>query len=154
MSTSSLHHPHSIFLVNYHFTMLPISPCPSPLVRVASCRHRNSHTGIAYSAAGCVVAAGPEDPSLSSSEVLPRGRMPEALCSDMVKGLSNVYMASNPARIVTCGQVITVFREDLLMRMRRNAVVPPNDDAETLNEVGCPICHTLALRRSWLNLCA
>lgn len=134
--------------------MLPISPCPSPLVRIASCRHKNSHTGIAYSAAGCVVAAGPEDPTLSSSEVLPRGRMPEALCSDMVKGLSNVYMASNPARIVTCGQVITVFREDLLMKMRRNAVVPPNDDAETLNEVGCPICHTLALRRSWLNLYA
>ena len=39
------------------------------------------------------------------------------------------HSSSNPARIILCGQEIVIFREELLARMRRAAVLPPNEDA-------------------------
>ena len=82
-----------------------------------------------------VLVPGPRDLTLGSADVLPRGRLPQALCSEMLKVVANCHLASNPARVCVCGQMLVIFREDLLLKMRRNCVIAPcEDETEDYNE--------------------
>ena len=82
-----------------------------------------------------VLVPGPDDPCLSSNEVLPRASMPRTICTAVLEAVEHCTLASTPCRLVLCGQHIVVHREELLVKMRRQCVISPMSTGnETLND--------------------
>ncbi|TPX51290.1 DNA-directed DNA polymerase [Synchytrium endobioticum] len=73
---------------------------------------------------------GPNDPW--AGNVLPRPPIPDIYTGRMRARVVNSHFTMNPCRIKYCTQEIVVFREDLLNKMRRNVIIPPdmNQDIE------------------------
>lgn len=70
-----------------------------------------------------VIVPGPSDPG--SGRVLPRAPLPPSLTGSLRARVRNLTFATNPCRIRYYTQEIVVFRDDLLSRLRRHCVVPP-----------------------------
>tara|TARA_B110001452_G_scaffold13274_1_gene10962 strand:+ start:210 stop:1865 length:1656 start_codon:yes stop_codon:yes gene_type:complete len=83
-----------------------------------------------------VFVPGPDDASTTSPDVLPRAALPDAIAGDVLREvLANCHLTTNPARLSLCGQSVVIFREQLLSKMRRSCVLPPNEEeSEDLNE--------------------
>ena len=83
-----------------------------------------------------VFVPGPDDPSMSSADVLPRSALPASIAGDVLRdALANCHLTSNPARLSICGQSVVIFREQLLSKMRRSCVLPPNEEeTDDLNQ--------------------
>ncbi|KAJ3295638.1 DNA polymerase epsilon subunit 2 [Borealophlyctis nickersoniae] len=75
-----------------------------------------------------IFVPGPHDPWAST--ILPRPRIPDFFTARLRAKAPKAVFMSNPCRIKYCTQEIVVFREDLVNKMRRNCIVPPNDDGE------------------------
>jgi len=76
-----------------------------------------------------VFVPGPQDPGVDF--VLPRPRLSKIVTRTMEQklvheGVCKAVFMSNPCRIRYCTQEIVIFRSDLLKKLRRNCVVPPN----------------------------
>eukprot|EP00937_MAST-01D_sp_MAST-1D-sp2_P002524 g2524.t1 len=69
-----------------------------------------------------VFVPGPDDPG--AANVLPRPALPRFFTDRLRARLPNAYFASNPCRIRFYTQEIVVFREEILHKMRRHAVLP------------------------------
>jgi DNA polymerase epsilon subunit 2 len=57
--------------------------------------------------------------------ILPRPKIPDFFTSKLITQFKNVVFTSNPCRIRYCTQEIVIFRENLLSRFQRNALVKP-----------------------------
>ncbi|KAI8816342.1 DNA polymerase alpha/epsilon subunit B-domain-containing protein [Fimicolochytrium jonesii] len=73
-----------------------------------------------------ILIPGPNDPW--SANIMPRKGIPEYFMGRMKQKAPKLVLASNPCRIKYCSQEILIFREDLLSKMRRNAIVSPASD--------------------------
>jgi len=78
-----------------------------------------------------VFVPGPDDPTLGSADVLPRSPLPRALCSALDETLAHAHFTSNPARLTVCGKQMVILREDLLARLRRCTLLPPNEEVSS-----------------------
>ncbi|KAJ1623271.1 DNA polymerase alpha/epsilon subunit B-domain-containing protein [Pavlovales sp. CCMP2436] len=78
-----------------------------------------------------VFAPGPKDLTLGASEALPRSRLPATFTAALRERVKHVHFASAPARLRFYGREIVVFREDLVVHTRRNAIVEPNEGEST-----------------------
>jgi len=70
-----------------------------------------------------ILVPGPADPG--PGNVIPRPPLPECFTSTLRQRLPSVSMSSNPCRIRHGDKHFVFFREDLMHKMRRNCVVPP-----------------------------
>ncbi|KAJ3026377.1 UNVERIFIED_CONTAM: DNA polymerase epsilon subunit 2 [Siphonaria sp. JEL0065] len=75
-----------------------------------------------------VFVPGPSDPW--GGNMIPRPPIPEVFLARMRGRIPNAVFASNPARIKYCNQEIVIFREDLMSKMRRNCIIPPDEEQE------------------------
>ncbi|KAI8799573.1 DNA polymerase alpha/epsilon subunit B-domain-containing protein [Cladochytrium replicatum] len=75
-----------------------------------------------------VFVPGPQDPW--GSDILPRPTVPKSMCERLMNRVRNARFVSNPCRIRYCTQEIVLFREDLMKKLRRNCVVPPDFQQE------------------------
>ncbi|PRP79059.1 DNA polymerase epsilon subunit 2-like [Planoprotostelium fungivorum] len=74
-----------------------------------------------------VFVPGPTDPGGQLSSILPLPPLPSSFTNVIREKLPNAIFTTNPCRIRFHGQDITVFREDVLNKMRRQCIVPPTD---------------------------
>ena len=114
----------------------PGDPRKSPLVQVAGFFDRLYELIASFpdmaAASHFIFVPGPNDPGLG--KILPRAPLPSSVLGRL-PSLPNVHFASNPCRIRYYSQVITVFREDLVHKLRRNCVLPTNlVDTKLLHE--------------------
>jgi DNA polymerase epsilon subunit 2 len=72
-----------------------------------------------------VFVPGPGDPSLGGAAV-PRPPMPESFTKLFRESIPSAVFTTNPARIRFYGKEIVVFRQNLMSKMRRHAVLAPN----------------------------
>ena len=91
-----------------------------------------------------VLVAGPDDPTLSTPDVLPRAGLARSLCTDLLQTLGHCELVSSPARIVLCEQTIVVHREELLVKARRACILPPNTEVRRIGiqRAALPCTHT------------
>lgn len=75
-----------------------------------------------------LLVAGPRDPGAGAA--YPRRPLPAYLTEQLAKKVKHLTMASNPCRVRFYTQEIVFFREDLLKKMQRNAVLPPKAGPE------------------------
>ena len=68
-----------------------------------------------------VVCVGPQDPG--SGAVLPFRPLAKYFTRELSKRIKHINFASNPCRMRFYSQEIVFFREDLLRKMRRHAIV-------------------------------
>lgn len=73
-----------------------------------------------------ILVPGPLDLTQSSLSIFPRKPLMLAPTSRMRSKIPHVHLASNPCRIVFCGQEIVIFRDDLMTRMMRNCLFQHN----------------------------
>lgn len=73
-----------------------------------------------------VLLPGPKDLLLGPNEALPRSRLPAVFTRKLQASASNVHFASSPARLRFFGRELVLFRDELVIHMRRNAIVEPN----------------------------
>ncbi|KAJ3382906.1 DNA polymerase epsilon subunit 2, partial [Entophlyctis sp. JEL0112] len=76
-----------------------------------------------------VFVPGPTDPW--GGKTIPRPPLPDVFLARIRAKVQNAVFTSNPARIKYCTQEIVVFREDLVSKMRRNCIVPPDEHQES-----------------------
>ncbi|KAI9340311.1 DNA polymerase alpha/epsilon subunit B-domain-containing protein [Obelidium mucronatum] len=81
-----------------------------------------------YKTSQFVFVPGPSDPW--GGNMIPRPPIPEVFLARMRARVPKAIFATNPARIKYCNQEIVVFREDLMTKMRRNCIVPPDEEQE------------------------
>ena len=75
-----------------------------------------------------VLVPGPDDATASSPDVLPRSALPESVAGEVLRAAArNCHLTTNPARLTLCGQSVVIFREQLMSKMRRSCVLPPNE---------------------------
>jgi len=70
-----------------------------------------------------VLIAGPRDPGAGAA--YPRRPLPSYITEPLAKKVKHLTLASNPCRIRWYTQEMVFFREDLLKKMQRNAILPP-----------------------------
>ena len=70
-----------------------------------------------------LLVAGPRDPGAGAA--FPRRPLPAYLTEPLAKKVKHLTLASNPCRVRFYTQEIVFFREDLLKKMQRNAILPP-----------------------------
>ncbi|KAI9366064.1 DNA polymerase alpha/epsilon subunit B-domain-containing protein [Zopfochytrium polystomum] len=75
-----------------------------------------------------IFVPGPADPL--AGDLLPQRPLPETFMRRMKERVPNAILATNPCRIKYCTQEVIVFRQDLISKMRRNAIIYPNLEAE------------------------
>jgi DNA polymerase epsilon subunit 2 len=68
---------------------------------------------------------------VGTHNALPRRPIPELFTKELRKKVAHVTFASNPCRLRFYTQEIVLFREDLLRKMQRNAVLPPKTDEDS-----------------------
>ncbi|KAI8615353.1 DNA polymerase alpha/epsilon subunit B-domain-containing protein [Chytriomyces sp. MP71] len=81
-----------------------------------------------YKVSRLIFVPGPQDPW--GGAILPRPAIPEVFLQRIRAKLPGVVFTSNPARIKYCNQEIVLFREDLMSKMRRNCIIPPDEEQE------------------------
>jgi DNA polymerase epsilon subunit 2 len=74
-------------------------------------------------AAKFLLVPGPRDPGAAAA--YPRRPLPSFLTDPLAKRVKHLSSASNPCRVRFYTQELVFFRENLLKRMQRNAVIPP-----------------------------
>ena len=80
-----------------------------------------------------VFVPGPNDPG--SANLLPRPDLPKFFTQKMRDRVPSATFASNPCRIRFFTQEIVIFREEILHKMRRHAVMPlAGDDTTQVTE--------------------
>ena len=109
-----------------------------------------------------VLVPGPDDPSLSAADVVPRSGLPRSLTTDLTDAVKHCELATSPARLVLCGQHIVIHRDELMVKARRACVMPPSPDeplqhhlVKTLIDQAhlCPLPPTEVPRLEALDLC-
>ncbi|KAG4102701.1 DNA polymerase epsilon, subunit B [Neocallimastix lanati (nom. inval.)] len=71
---------------------------------------------------------GPNDPW--GEAVIPRSPIPNVFTEKIRTKIPNIHFLTNPCRLYFFTQEIVIFREDLVNRMRRNCIVPPDENNE------------------------
>ena len=87
-----------------------------------------------------VFVPGPNDPG--AGNILPRPPLPKHFTQKIRDRVPNAYFASNPCRIRFYTQEIVIYREEILHKMRRHALMPLGGDAprETTEHLVKTIC--------------
>ncbi|KXS14233.1 Pole2 protein [Gonapodya prolifera JEL478] len=75
-----------------------------------------------------VFIPGPGDPW--DTKVLPRARVPKTVTGRVEQKVPGAVFATNPCRMKYFTHEIVLYREDLATKLRRNCVVPPDEDEE------------------------
>ncbi|KAJ3314249.1 DNA polymerase epsilon subunit 2 [Blyttiomyces sp. JEL0837] len=75
-----------------------------------------------------VFVPGPTDPG--SGGLLPRPPIPKSFTAKILAKVPTAKFTSNPCRLKYCSQEIVVFREDLMSKMLRNCILPPNKEVD------------------------
>lgn len=70
-----------------------------------------------------VFVPGPLDLTESPSSLYPRKAIFLPAASRLKTRVPNLHLATNPCRILFCGQEIVIFRDDLMARVMRNCVL-------------------------------
>jgi len=73
-----------------------------------------------------VLVPGPLDLTESSATIYPRKSIMLPPTARLKSKNLNVHLATNPCRIVFCGQEIVVFRDDIMARIMRNCIMQPH----------------------------
>jgi len=73
-----------------------------------------------------VFIPGPGDPGLNAA--LPRPGLQSSVIGSLLEKVPRAQFASNPAKIRYFSQDLVFFRDDLQAKMRRNCLMPPDDD--------------------------
>jgi len=71
---------------------------------------------------------GPTDPW--SADVVPREGIPETFTQRLRQKVPGAIFATNPCRIKYFTQELVVYREDLLNKLRRKCILPPDEEQE------------------------
>ncbi len=112
-----------------NFTSRPVSNTPGEMARLKTHFDALADTLLKFPAlcrdAHFVLIPGPRDLPQSMGSVLPSPPLPGVLTSRLRERLSHVTCATNPARISWVNKELLLFREDLLHRMHRACVRPP-----------------------------
>ena len=98
-----------------------------------------------------VFVPGPGDPGLSAA--LPRPAMQKSLVGSFVEKVPRAQFASNPAKIRYFSQDLVFFRDDLQAKMRRNCLIPPDDDKLTDKQEWPVFQHLVATLVQQAHLC-
>lgn len=88
-----------------------------------------------------VFVPGPGDPGLSAA--LPRPGLQQSVVGSFLEKVPRAQFTSNPVKIRYFSQDLVFFREDLQAKMRRNCLIPPDDDKLT-DKDGWPVFQHLA----------
>ncbi|RUS31919.1 Pole2 protein [Jimgerdemannia flammicorona] len=75
-----------------------------------------------------VFVPGSHDPW--SGNTLPRPPIPDFFTGKLRNKVKKVCFTSNPCRVKYCTQEIVIFRDDILGKLRRNTLIPPNLEDE------------------------
>ncbi|KAJ3316962.1 DNA polymerase epsilon subunit 2 [Gonapodya sp. JEL0774] len=75
-----------------------------------------------------VLVPGPGDPW--DTGVVPRAPLPSSFTGRMRQKVPGAIFGTNPCRIKYFTHELVLYREDLANKLRRNAIVTPNDDEE------------------------
>lgn len=87
-----------------------------------------------------VFVPGPLDITDSSPSILPKKPLMSFLTTKLKSKLLRVHFATNPCRIVFCGQELVVYRDDLMSRILRNNIFRRNEKpAESLKRFVCSL---------------
>jgi hypothetical protein len=70
-----------------------------------------------------VLIPGPLDLTSTSSAIFPKKPITLPPSSRLKSRIPNIHLATNPCRILFCGQEIVVFRDDIMARIMRNCVL-------------------------------
>ncbi|KAJ3405868.1 hypothetical protein CcCBS67573_g06713 [Chytriomyces confervae] len=81
-----------------------------------------------YKTSRFIFVPGPGDPW--AGNMIPRPPIPDVFLQRIRAKIPGAVVTSNPARIKYCSQEIVVFREDLMSKMRRNCIIPPDEEQE------------------------
>jgi DNA polymerase epsilon subunit 2 len=74
-----------------------------------------------------VFVPGSNDPT-TTDNTLPMGPIQRVFVERVKQKVKHCYFTTNPCRIRYCTQDIVIFRDDLLGRLLRNAVLPLNEE--------------------------
>lgn len=85
-----------------------------------------------------VFVPGPNDPG--SANVLPRPPLPAFFTQRMRDRVPSASFATNPCRLRFFTQEIVIFREEILHKMRRNAIMPPVGDMQVTEHLVKTLC--------------
>ncbi|KAJ3414875.1 DNA polymerase epsilon subunit 2 [Chytridiales sp. JEL 0842] len=75
-----------------------------------------------------VFVPGPTDPWAGNT--VPRPPIPKSFTGKLQTIFKNAIFTTNPSRIKYCTQEIVIYREDLLNKMRRNCILPADEEQE------------------------
>jgi DNA polymerase epsilon subunit 2 len=70
-----------------------------------------------------ILVPGPLDLTESPSSIYPRKQIFLPPTSRLKTRIPNIHFATNPCRVLFCGQEIVIFRDDLMARVMRNCVL-------------------------------
>eukprot|EP00956_Cyclotella_meneghiniana_P040265 scaffold191200_cov73-Cyclotella_meneghiniana.AAC.1 len=76
-----------------------------------------------------VFVPGPNDPGMTG--VLPRGPIPNYFTGSLRSKVKHAFFASNPCRMRFFTKELVFFRDDLVSKMRRHALLQPRQDEES-----------------------
>jgi len=78
-----------------------------------------------------IFVAGPSDASLGPAATLEHPPLSEVLCADLRAVLTHCHFAGNPARFTLGSQQVVLYREEVMARLKRGALVPPSEEGDT-----------------------
>jgi DNA polymerase epsilon subunit 2 len=78
-----------------------------------------------------VLVPGPHDLTLGATEALPRSKLPKLFAQGVSERVAHVHLASNPVRLRFFGREVVLFRDELVIHLRRSAIVEPKTDVLT-----------------------
>ncbi|CAM9690353.1 unnamed protein product, partial [Chrysoparadoxa australica] len=81
--------------------------------------------------ANFVIVPGPADPGAGNT--LPRYPLPDTFTEDLRNVVRNLHLTTNPARLRFYSQEVVVYREDILKKMQRHCIIPPQNPADQPN---------------------
>ncbi len=99
-----------------------------------------------------VLVPSPLDPGMSTA--LPRRPLPEHFTAELTAKIPNISFASNPCRVRFYTQEIVIFREDLLRKMQRNTILPPDlseGNPDITEQLVQSICDQVLLNKLYAN---
>lgn len=91
-----------------------------------------------------IFVPGPNDPW--STNILPRPSLPDVFTERFRSRLPNAIFTTNPCRIKYCSKELVIFRQNLLSKMQRNAIMKPNMTEEPLLHRHVRCIHRLSSR--------
>lgn len=89
-----------------------------------------------------IFIGGPNDPTLAGN-ILPSPGLPPSLTQRLRDKLSHCIIGSNPCRLMYYGRELTLYRDDLLQKVRRNCIIEPATDHDDHNESTLHLVKTI-----------